>query len=143
MAGHSKWANIQHRKGRQDKARSKLFSKLAKEITTFADLVARPEIRICAGPLTTQTAKAFMPKHTVKTKYVNDLTVCDKALKKGQVDVIINPIHDLSITGLEGYKAVPTMIVAGTPLWVAKEGIECTKPDKPRAEAECREIDRP
>ena len=33
MAGHSKWANIQHRKGRQDKLRSKLFSKLAKEIT--------------------------------------------------------------------------------------------------------------
>ena len=33
MAGHSKWANIQHRKGRQDAARSKLFSKLAKEIT--------------------------------------------------------------------------------------------------------------
>lgn len=33
MAGHSKWANIQHRKGRQDKARSKLFSKLAKDIT--------------------------------------------------------------------------------------------------------------
>ena len=29
MAGHSKWANIQHRKGRQDKARSKLFSKLS------------------------------------------------------------------------------------------------------------------
>jgi len=33
MAGHSKWANIQHRKGRQDAARSKLFSKLSKEIT--------------------------------------------------------------------------------------------------------------
>ena len=36
MAGHSKWANIQHRKGRQDAARSKLFSKLAKEITVAA-----------------------------------------------------------------------------------------------------------
>ena len=33
MAGHSKWANIQHRKGRQDAARSKLFSKLSREIT--------------------------------------------------------------------------------------------------------------
>ncbi len=38
MAGHSKWANIQHRKGRQDAARSKLFSKLAKEITVAAKL---------------------------------------------------------------------------------------------------------
>ena len=36
MAGHSKWANIQHRKGRQDAARSKLFSKLSKEITVAA-----------------------------------------------------------------------------------------------------------
>ena len=38
MAGHSKWANIQHRKGRQDAARSKLFSKLSKEITAAAKL---------------------------------------------------------------------------------------------------------
>lgn len=38
MAGHSKWANIQHRKGRQDAARSRLFSKLSKEITVAAKL---------------------------------------------------------------------------------------------------------
>ncbi|MCY4169223.1 MAG: YebC/PmpR family DNA-binding transcriptional regulator [Rhodobacter sp.] len=38
MAGHSKWANIQHRKGRQDAARSKLFSKLSKEITVAAKI---------------------------------------------------------------------------------------------------------
>ncbi len=38
MAGHSKWANIQHRKGRQDKLRSKLFSKLSKEITIAAKM---------------------------------------------------------------------------------------------------------
>ncbi|WP_108483063.1 YebC/PmpR family DNA-binding transcriptional regulator [Oceaniglobus ichthyenteri] len=38
MAGHSKWANIQHRKGRQDAQRSKLFSKLAKEITVAAKM---------------------------------------------------------------------------------------------------------
>lgn len=38
MAGHSKWANIQHRKGRQDKLRAKLFSKLAKEITVAAKM---------------------------------------------------------------------------------------------------------
>ena len=36
MAGHSKWANIQHRKGKQDALRSKRFSKLAKEITVAA-----------------------------------------------------------------------------------------------------------
>ncbi|MFD1911748.1 YebC/PmpR family DNA-binding transcriptional regulator [Halodurantibacterium flavum] len=38
MAGHSKWANIQHRKGRQDSIRSKLFSKLSKEITVAAKM---------------------------------------------------------------------------------------------------------
>jgi len=38
MAGHSKWANIQHRKGRQDAARSKLFSKFSKEITVAAKM---------------------------------------------------------------------------------------------------------
>ena len=38
MAGHSKWANIQHRKGAQDKKRGKLFTKLIKEITVAARL---------------------------------------------------------------------------------------------------------
>ena len=38
MAGHSQFKNIMHRKGRQDKARSKLFSKLAREITVSAKL---------------------------------------------------------------------------------------------------------
>ncbi len=36
MAGHSKWANIQHRKGAQDKKRGKLFTKLIREITVAA-----------------------------------------------------------------------------------------------------------
>lgn len=38
MAGHSKWANIQHRKGKQDAVRSKMFSKLSKEITVAAKM---------------------------------------------------------------------------------------------------------
>lgn len=38
MAGHSKWANIQHRKGAQDKKRAKLFTKLGREIITAARL---------------------------------------------------------------------------------------------------------
>jgi len=51
MAGHSKWANIQHRKGRQDKLRSKLFSKLSKEITVAAkmgdpDTEKNPRLRL-------------------------------------------------------------------------------------------------
>ena len=38
MAGHSKWANIQHRKGRQDEKRGAAFSKIAKEITVAAKM---------------------------------------------------------------------------------------------------------
>ena len=38
MAGHSKWANIQHRKGRQDNKRGKIFTRLIKEITVAARL---------------------------------------------------------------------------------------------------------
>tara|TARA_B100000945_G_scaffold110932_1_gene87880 strand:- start:3 stop:728 length:726 start_codon:yes stop_codon:yes gene_type:complete len=40
MAGHSHWAGIKHKKGRQDKERSKLFSKLSREITVAAKLGA-------------------------------------------------------------------------------------------------------
>lgn len=40
MAGHSKWANIKHRKGAQDAKRGKLFTKLIREITTAAKLSA-------------------------------------------------------------------------------------------------------
>ena len=36
MAGHSHWAGIKHKKGRQDKLRSKIFSKISKEITVAA-----------------------------------------------------------------------------------------------------------
>ena len=38
MAGHSKWANIQHRKGKQDAKRGKAFTRLIKEITVAARL---------------------------------------------------------------------------------------------------------
>ena len=49
MAGHSKWANIKHRKGAQDAKRGKLFTKLIREITTAAKIssdVNNPRLRI-------------------------------------------------------------------------------------------------
>jgi YebC/PmpR family DNA-binding regulatory protein len=51
MAGHSKWANIQHRKGRQDAKRGKVFTKLIKEVTVAArmgggDLNFNPRLRM-------------------------------------------------------------------------------------------------
>ena len=50
MAGHSKWANIRHRKGAQDAKRGKIFTKLIKEITISArlggaDVDANPRLR--------------------------------------------------------------------------------------------------
>ena len=45
MAGHSHWAGIKHKKGRADKQKSKIFSKLSKEITVAAKLGdANPEM---------------------------------------------------------------------------------------------------
>ena len=67
MAGHSKWANIQHRKGRQDKARSKLFSKLAKDIAIASkmggpDPDMNPRLRLAIN-----TAKGqSMPKDNIQ-----------------------------------------------------------------------------
>ena len=51
MAGHSKWANIQHRKGRQDNKRGKIFTRLIKEITVAArmgggDTGGNPRLRL-------------------------------------------------------------------------------------------------
>ena len=114
-------------------------SALVNTINNLNDLIARPDVRICAGPLTTQTARAYMPGHTVKTKYVNDLTACDKAIKKGQVDVIVNPLHDLGVAGIKGYRSVHTLIVAGTPLWVAAEGIVCPPNENPKKASICHE----
>ena len=67
MAGHSKWANIQHRKGRQDKLRSKLFSKLAKDIAIAskiggADPDMNPRLRLAIANAKGQS----MPKDNIK-----------------------------------------------------------------------------
>lgn len=72
MAGHSKWANIQHRKGRQDKLRSKLFSKFSKEITVAAkmgdpDPEKNPRLRLAVKEAKSQS----MPKDNI-----------DRAIKK-------------------------------------------------------------
>jgi YebC/PmpR family DNA-binding regulatory protein len=67
MAGHSKWANIQHRKGRQDAKRGKIFTRLIKEITVAArlgggDPASNPRLRLAVD-------KAYdnnMPKDNVE-----------------------------------------------------------------------------
>jgi YebC/PmpR family DNA-binding regulatory protein len=73
MAGHSKWANIQHRKGRQDEKRGAVFSKIAKEITVAAkmgggDFGFNPRLRVAVDKAKAQN----MPKDKI-----------DTAIKKG------------------------------------------------------------
>ena len=73
MAGHSKWANIQHRKGRQDAKRGKVFTKLIKEITVAAkmgggDMGANPRLRLAVEKAKGQS----LPKDNI-----------DNAIKRG------------------------------------------------------------
>lgn len=77
MAGHSKWANIQHRKGAQDKKRGKLFTKLIREITVAArtgggDPDANPRLRLAIDKAKGQS----MPKDNI-----------ERAVKKGSGQV--------------------------------------------------------
>ncbi|KAF7598635.1 MAG: YebC/PmpR family DNA-binding transcriptional regulator [Candidatus Dactylopiibacterium carminicum] len=67
MAGHSKWANIQHRKGRQDAKRGKVFTKLIKEVTVAAklggaDLTANPRLRLAVDKAKAES----MPKDNIE-----------------------------------------------------------------------------
>lgn len=73
MAGHSKWANIKHRKGAQDAKRGKIFTKIAKELTIAAKLGGgipdmNPRLRMALD----KAKSANMPKDNV-----------ERAIKKG------------------------------------------------------------
>lgn len=67
MSGHSKWANIKHRKGRQDAKRGKIFTRLGKEVTISAregggDIEGNPRLRLAV-----QNARAAnMPGENIK-----------------------------------------------------------------------------
>ncbi|MEO1251595.1 MAG: YebC/PmpR family DNA-binding transcriptional regulator [Pseudomonadota bacterium] len=79
MAGHSKWANIQHRKGRQDAKRSKMFSKLSKEITVAAKMGApdpefNPRLRLAIAAAKAQS----MPKDNIE-RAIKKSTSADEA----------------------------------------------------------------
>ena len=67
MAGHSKWANIQHRKGRQDEKRGKIWTRVIREITVAArqgggDLSANPRLRLAVD----KAKAANMPADRIK-----------------------------------------------------------------------------
>jgi YebC/PmpR family DNA-binding regulatory protein len=80
MAGHSHWAGIKHKKGKQDKERSKVFAKLSREITVAAKLGAKdpssnPRLRAAIQA----SREANMPKENIT-----------RAISKSEIDVSKN-----------------------------------------------------
>ncbi len=114
MAGHSKWANIQHRKGAQDKKRGKLFTKLIREITIAArigggDMSANPRLRLAID-----TAKAqSMPKDNI-----------DRAIKRGSGDLDGSDYQEIRY---EGYAPSGRALL-----------VECTTDNRNRTVSEVR-----
>ncbi len=89
MAGHSKWANIQHRKGRQDAKRGKLFTKLIREVTVTArlgggDPDANPRLRAAIDAAKSQS----MPKDTI-----------ERAIKRGAGNDAAGHVDELRYEG--------------------------------------------
>jgi len=114
MAGHSKWANIQHRKGAQDKKRGKLFTKLIREITIAAkmggsDLDANPRLRLAVDKAKGQS----MPKDNI-----------ERAVKRGAGET---DGADYSEIRYEGYGPGGTAVM-----------VDCLTDNKNRTVAEVR-----
>ncbi|MBI2383541.1 MAG: YebC/PmpR family DNA-binding transcriptional regulator [Gammaproteobacteria bacterium] len=88
MAGHSKWANIQYRKGAQDKKRGKLFTKLIREITVAArsggDPAGNPRLRLAID----RALDANMTKDTV-----------ERAVKRGTGELGGEQIEEIRYEG--------------------------------------------
>ena len=80
MAGHSHWAGIKHKKGRADKIRSKIFSKLSKEITVAAKLGSKdPDTNPRLRSAIQSARSANMPKDNI-----------DRAINKSEVNKNLN-----------------------------------------------------
>ena len=114
MAGHSKWANIQHRKGRQDEKRGAAFSKIAKEITVAAkmgggDISFNPRLRLAVD----KGKGVNMPKDKI-----------DNAIKKGSGE--LEGVDYLEIR-YEGY------VIGGAAVMV-----DCLTDNRTRTVAEVR-----
>lgn len=89
MAGHSKWANIQHRKGKQDARRGKLFTKLIREITVAArmgggDTDTNPRLRTAID----NALGNNMPKDTV-----------ERAVRRGTGEEGVDQVEEIRYEG--------------------------------------------
>lgn len=103
MAGHSKWANIQHRKGAQDKKRGTLFTRLIREITMATrlgggDMNANPRLRLAVD----KAFSANVPKDNV-----------ERAIKRGVGGSEDNDVEEIRYEGY-GPEGVAIMVDAIT-----------------------------
>jgi YebC/PmpR family DNA-binding regulatory protein len=104
VAGHSKWANIQHRKGRQDEKRGKVWTRVIREImvaarTGGADLSANPRLRLAiekakAVNLPADTVKRNIDKATGNLEGVNYEEIRYEGYGVGGVAVMVDTMTD-------------------------------------------------
>jgi YebC/PmpR family DNA-binding regulatory protein len=104
VAGHSKWANIQHRKGRQDEKRGKVWTRVIREImvaarTGGADLSANPRLRLAiekakAVNLPADTVKRNIDKATGNLEGVNYEEIRYEGYGIGGVAVMVDTMTD-------------------------------------------------
>ena len=104
MAGHSKWANIRHRKGAQDKKRSKIFTKLIKEITIASrlgggEISSNPRLRKAVSNakfsnLPSDKIERAIKKGTGELEGVTYEEVTYEGYGPGGVAILINIITD-------------------------------------------------
>jgi YebC/PmpR family DNA-binding regulatory protein len=104
MAGHSKWANIQHRKGRQDEKRGKLWTRAIREITVAAraggaDLSSNPRLRLAvekakAVNLPIDTIKRNIDKATGNLEGVNYEEIRYEGYGIGGAAIIVDTMTD-------------------------------------------------
>jgi YebC/PmpR family DNA-binding regulatory protein len=98
MAGHSKWANIKHKKGKADAARGKVFSRIAKEITVAArNGGGDPEANITLRALVQKAKAVNMPNDNI-----------DRAIKKGTGELEGGALEEAMY---EGYTADGTGVI--------------------------------
>jgi len=108
MAGHSKWANIQHRKGRQDEKRGKIWTRIVREITVAArqgggDPRMNPRLRLAVDKATENN----MPKDNI-----------ERAIKKGTGGGEAVNFEDLTY---EIYAPGGVAVLAGKPVKVGSQ----------------------
>ncbi len=105
-------------------------------IDSLADLraatIANPALNICTGPLSTQTVRSYLPEaaanNQIQTENVADLAGCATRVQNGLSQVYINSMPRLpNFAGGQFDKTVDAKIVAGTPYWVAQEGVVCNQ----------------